>query len=44
MHTGYIDTLEIMSPFTETNIFMNSILLSCVDKRVPQRDVSVTHI
>ena len=34
MHTGNIDTLEIMSSFTETNIFMNSNLFSCVDKRV----------
>ena len=34
MHTGNIDTLEIPYPFTETNIFMNSNLLSCVDKRV----------
>ena len=34
MHTGNIDTLEILSPFTETNIFMNSNLFSCVDERV----------
>ena len=32
--TGDIDTLEILSPFSETNIFMNSNLFSCVDKRV----------
>ena len=38
MHTGNIDTLEILSPFTETNVFMNSNLLSCVDKRVAYRD------
>ena len=44
MHTGNIDTLEILSPFTKTNIFMNSYLFSCVDKRVTQKDVSVTHI
>ena len=34
MHKGNIDTLEILPPFTETNIFMNSNLFSCVDKRV----------
>ena len=34
MHTGNIDTLENLSPFSETNIFMNSNLFSCVDKRV----------
>ena len=31
MHTGNIDTLEILSPFTKTNIFMNNYLSSCVD-------------
>ena len=33
MHTGNIDPLEILSPFTETNIFINSNLFSCVDNR-----------
>ena len=44
MHTRNIDALEILFPFTKTNIFMNSNLFLCVDKRVTQRDVSVTHI
>ena len=44
MHTGNIDTKEIPSPFTKTNIFVNSSLFSYVDKRVTQRDVNVTHI
>ena len=34
MHTGNIDILEIISQFTENNIFMNSNLFSCVDKHV----------
>ena len=32
MHTCNIDTLEILSPYNETNIFMNSNLLSCVER------------
>ena len=36
MHTGNIDTLEILYPYTETNSFMNSNLFSCVE-RVTQR-------
>ena len=44
MHKGNIDTLEILSPFTKTNIFMISSLFTCADKRVTQRDLSVTHI
>ena len=31
MHTGNMDTLEILSPFAETNICMNNNLYSCVD-------------
>ena len=44
MHTGNIDTLEIRSPYTETKIFMNRNLFSCVDKPVTQRDANATHM
>ena len=42
MHRGNIDTLEILSLFTETNNFMNSNLFSYVDKRVTQKALMKT--